>query len=65
MASDVLRNVEDKMRKSAEGLKKELSTIRTGRASVSIVEHIRVDYASVPTPLSNSLAFRRPKQGFL
>ena len=65
MASDVLRNVEDKMRKSAEGLKKELSTIRTGRASVSIVEHIRVDYASVPTPLIQLAGISAPEARLL
>jgi ribosome recycling factor len=51
MASNVIATADDKMRKSAEGLKKELSTIRTGRASVSLVEHVRVDYAGVPTPI--------------
>jgi ribosome recycling factor len=65
MANDVLRNVEDKMRKSAEGLKKELSTIRTGRASVSIVEHIRVDYAGVPTPLIQLAGISAPEARLL
>jgi ribosome recycling factor len=51
MANNVLTSVEDKMRRAAEGLRKELATIRTGRASVSLVEHVRVDYSGVPTPL--------------
>ncbi len=51
MANNVLTSVEEKMRRAADGLKKELATIRTGRASVSLVEHVRVDYSGVPTPL--------------
>jgi ribosome recycling factor len=51
MANDILKNTEEKMRKTAEGLKVELTSIRTGRASLSLVDHIKVDYAGVPTPL--------------
>jgi ribosome recycling factor len=65
MANDILRNVEDKMRKSAEGLKKELSTIRTGRASVSLVEHVKVDYSGVPTPLIQLAGISAPEVSLL
>jgi len=65
MANDVLRIVEDKMRKTAEGLKKELSTIRTGHASVSIVEHVRVDYSGVPTPLIQLAGISAPEARLL
>jgi len=40
------------MRKTDEGLKKDLATIRTGRATPSIIEHIKVDYFGVATPLN-------------
>jgi ribosome recycling factor len=36
---------------SVEALKRELSTIRTGRASPALVENLTVDYYGVPTPL--------------
>ena len=65
MANDVLRNVEDKMRKSAEGLKKELATIRTGHASVALVEHVKVDYAGVPTPLIQLAGISAPEARLL
>jgi len=65
MASDIIRNVEDKMRKSAEGLKKELSTIRTGRASVSLVEHVKVDYSGVSTPLIQLAGISAPEVSLL
>ncbi len=52
MSNNILLGAEDKMRKTADGLKKELATIRTGRASPSLVENYKVDYYGVPTPLS-------------
>jgi len=39
------------MKKSIEVLTRELSSIRTGRASPALVEHIKVDYFGTPTPL--------------
>jgi len=51
MASETLQNIEQKMRKSVDATQKELATIRTGRASPSLIEHLKVDYAGVPTSL--------------
>ena len=65
MANDTLRTIEEKMTKTVDGLKKELSTIRTGRASPSIVEHIRVDYAGVPTPLNQIAGISAPEASLL
>ena len=44
-----------RMRKTLEDLHHEMATIRTGRASPSILEPIRVNYYGTPTPL-NQLA---------
>ena len=49
--SDVLADTRSRMGKSVEALKRELSTIRTGRASPGLVETLTVDYYGVPTPL--------------
>lgn len=40
-----------KMAKSVEATKKEFQNIRTGRASIALVEGIVVDYYNTPTPL--------------
>lgn len=55
MIADVLSQTEAKMKKSIEVLETELASIRTGRASASLVDHITVDYYGNPTPL-NQLA---------
>lgn len=51
MINKVLAEAETKMRKAADALKKELAAVRTGRASPALVEHVRVDYYGVPTPI--------------
>ena len=57
---DILQNTEEKMRASVEVLKKELATIRTGHATPALVEHIRVEYAGVPTPLNQIAGISAP-----
>ncbi|MFC1916997.1 ribosome recycling factor [Chloroflexota bacterium] len=52
MVSSTLWNVEQKMHKSIEVLTRELATIRTGHATPALIEHIKVEYAGVPTPLN-------------
>jgi ribosome recycling factor len=51
MTDIILKNADTRMKKTIEALNKELSSIRTGRASPALVEHIKVDYHGVMTPL--------------
>ncbi len=60
MISDILRNIEAKMKSPVEVLKKELATIRTGHATTSLIEHIRVEYAGIPTPLNQIAGISAP-----
>jgi len=55
-----LWNIEEKMRASAEGLKTELATIRTGHATPALIEHIKVEYAGIPTPLNQIAGISAP-----
>ena len=65
MASQTLRDVEEKMQKTAEGLKKELATIRTGRATPTLVEHIKVEYAGFSAPLNQVAGISVPEARLL
>jgi ribosome recycling factor len=60
VVSPILWNIEKKMRASVEGLKTELATIRTGHATPALIEHIKVDYAGVPTPLNQIAGISAP-----
>ena len=65
MASQTLRNIEEKMQKTVEGSKKELATIRTGRATPALIEHIKVEYAGVFTPLNQVASISTPEARLL
>ncbi len=55
MINEVLGETEDKMKKAIESLRHSLATIRTGRASTGLVEHLMVNAYDAPMPL-NQLA---------
>ncbi len=55
MIEEVKQEARDKMGKSVSTLKGELKKIRTGRASLSLVDDIKVEYYGTMTPL-NQLA---------
>ena len=48
---NILREAEDKMTKAVEHLRQQLRTVRTGRASAGLVEHLKVDYYGTATEL--------------
>ena len=52
MIDDVIKDARTRMNKSLDALKSELSKIRTGRAHVSILDHIHVEYYGSEVPLS-------------
>ena len=48
---EIIAQHEEQMDKTIEALKRELSSIRTGRASTSLLDRITVDYYGTPTPV--------------
>jgi len=59
--SDVLLNCEEKMKKSIESLKGEYDGLRTGRASASVLDKIKVDYYGAPTPINQVASISVPE----
>jgi len=49
--ADIKKGAEQRMQKSIESLKSDLSKIRTGRAHTGLIDHVMVDYYGNPTPL--------------
>ncbi len=50
--SEIKKDTERRMHTSMEALKSELKHLRTGRASVALLEGIMVEYYGTPTPLN-------------
>lgn len=60
MEQSTLRATEQHMEKSLDALRRELDTIRTGRANPAIIEHLQVDYYGSPTPLQQLATISSP-----
>jgi len=65
MVSETLQGIEGKMQASVRVFKEELATIRTGHATPALVEHVKVEYAGVPTPLNHLAGISAPEAGLL
>ena len=61
MVQEIHQEVEHKMEMSLAALQKDLSRIRTGRASLSLVDAITIDYYGTPTPLSQVATLAVPE----
>ena len=49
---DVETSLRTRMEKAVADLQHEMASIRTGRASLGLLDHIRVNYYGTPTPLN-------------
>ncbi len=61
MIEDIFQETRENMGKSVEALKREFKRVRTGRASLSILDGIRVDYYGTPTPLNQMATLAVPE----
>ena len=65
MTEDVLTSAKQDMEKTLAALRRELSHVRTGRASTSILEGITVDYYGAKTPLNQLATLSAPEPTLL
>jgi ribosome recycling factor len=63
MIADVKSRAKGGMDKAVEALRHDLAKVRTGRASVTILDDVRIDYYGTPTPLNQvaTLAVPEPR----
>jgi ribosome recycling factor len=52
MVDDVMAETEDGMKKAIEAFRRELAKVRTGRANLSLLDGVKVEYYGTPTPLN-------------
>lgn len=57
----LLKNAEERMKKTVDALEREYKSIRAGRANVSVLDKIQVDYYGVPTPIQQMAAVSVPE----
>ncbi len=59
--NELLKNTEEKMGKTIAVLEREYKTIRAGRANVSVLDKVQVDYYGCPTPIQQMAAVSVPE----
>jgi ribosome recycling factor len=60
MSGEVINNCKQAMDKRIKGFDNELKLVRTGRASITILDPVRVDYYGTPTPLNQVATLTTP-----
>ncbi len=61
MIEETLQETRDRMEKTIDDLENELKRVRTGRASLSLLDGIRVDYYGTQTPLNQMASLSVPE----
>ena len=62
---ELLNDAQDRMNKSVDHARAEFTTVRTGRASASLLDRIDVDYYGTPTPLKQLATINVPEPRML
>lgn len=65
MSKEILGDVKKRMDKTMEDFQKELQAIRTGRASVSLLDHIHANYYGTPTPINQMASLSVPEPSMI
>jgi ribosome recycling factor len=61
MTTEILADAERKMGRAVEAMERDFQTLRTGRASTSLVERLLVDYYGTQTPLNQLASISVPE----
>ncbi|CCF81162.1 Ribosome recycling factor [Helicobacter bizzozeronii CCUG 35545] len=52
MLDSIYQHTKEQMQKSLQALSKDFTTLRSGKVSINLLDHVRIDYYNTPTPLS-------------
>jgi ribosome recycling factor len=61
MIKDIIYKTKSRMEKVVEDLRRELAGVRSGRASLSLLDHVTVDYYGTATPLNQVATLSVPE----
>ncbi len=61
VSEDILKDLHERIGKTLEDLRRELSNVRTGRANLHLLDGVRVDYYGTPTPLNQVATLSVPE----
>ncbi len=62
---DVIKETRPRMESAIDDYRRKLATVRTGRASVSLLDSVMIDYYGTPTPLNQMASVHAPEPQML
>jgi len=62
---DVIKEAKPRMEAAIDDVRRKLATVRTGRAAVSLLDNITVEYYGTPTPLNQMASVHAPEPQML
>jgi ribosome recycling factor len=62
---EVIKETRPRMESAIDDFRRKLATVRTGRASVSLLDPVMVDYYGTPTPLNQMASVHAPEPQML
>jgi len=65
MIKETVAQARNRMGKALEDMRQELASVRTGRASTALLEHLKVEYYGTPTPLNQVATLGVPEPSLL
>lgn len=65
MTREALAQARTRMGKALEDFRQDLATVRTGRASAALLDHIKIEYYGTPTPLNQMATLGVPEPSLL
>ena len=65
MLDEILQDAERRMKKSVEHMRDDFASVRTGRASASLLNRVSVNYYGTPTPLNQIASIAVPEPTLL
>jgi ribosome recycling factor len=65
MLDDVFQKAEKRMQQSVDSVKRDLNSLRTGRASLAILDGVMVEYYGQPTPLNQTAKLSVPEPSLI
>ncbi|WP_349410528.1 ribosome recycling factor [Pseudalkalibacillus sp. SCS-8] len=65
MSNTIIQQAEERMKKAVAAYKRELATLRAGRANPSLLDRVTVDYYGAPTPLNQMAGISVPEARLL
>lgn len=65
MSNEIIQNAKEKMEKAVSAFRREIATVRAGRANPSILDKVTVDYYGAMTPLNQLANISAPEARLL